>query len=135
MVNHSVIIGPNNFPIEALPNCCKKKSSTKIASTITAIVFVVIYANKGICFKPSTAEVMEIGGVIIPSASNAVTVLKNGNPVGTVTSGVFSPTVGHSVAMAYIDDPHNKNGSKVEIEIRANRVPAIVVPKKNLLTS
>ena len=60
--------------------------------------------------------------------------LYNGQePVGLVTSGVFSPTVGHSVAMAYIDDPHNKTGTVVEVEIRANRVPATVVLKKNLL--
>lgn len=53
--------------------------------------------------------------------------------VGTVTSGIFSPTTGHSVGMAYVSDPHNKPGTELEVEIRANRYSAIVVPKKNLL--
>src|SRR4029078_11776106 len=30
-----------------------------------------ILERRGICFKPSTAEVTEMGGVIIPSANNA----------------------------------------------------------------
>ncbi len=53
--------------------------------------------------------------------------------VGTVTSGIFSPTVGHSVAMAYVDDPYNRKGTKVDVQIRANRFTATVVPKKDLL--
>ena len=53
--------------------------------------------------------------------------------VGTVTSGVYSPTVGHSVGMAYVDDPFNKPGTKLEVEIRANRFPVTIVPKKSLL--
>src|SRR5690242_14759409 len=35
------------------------------------IVVCVIDERTGTCFNPSTAEVTEIGGVIIPSASNA----------------------------------------------------------------
>ncbi len=53
-------------------------------------------------------------------------------PVGTVTSGVFSPTVGHSVAMAYVDEPHGRFGADLTIEIRARRIPCRVVPKKDL---
>lgn len=54
-------------------------------------------------------------------------------PVGTVTSGVFSPTVGHSVAMAYVDEPYHRKGTQLTVEIRGRRHPVTVVPKKNLL--
>jgi len=53
--------------------------------------------------------------------------------VGTVTSGVFSPTIGRSLGMAYVNDPYNKPGTEVQVEIRGNRYAATVVPKKNLL--
>ncbi len=61
------------------------------------------------------------------------TLYRDGEAVGTVTSGTFSPTTGHSIGMAYVSDPHNKSGTEIEVEIRANRYPAVVVPKKDLL--
>jgi aminomethyltransferase len=48
--------------------------------------------------------------------------------VGTVTSGGFSPTLGHPIAMAYVDTAHASDGSQVEIELRGKRLPARVVP-------
>jgi len=61
------------------------------------------------------------------------TLYRGSEAVGTVTSGIFSPSTGHSIGMAYVADPHNKPGTSVEVEIRANRYPATVVPKKDLL--
>lgn len=61
------------------------------------------------------------------------TLYRENEAVGTVTSGVFSPTTGHSIALAYVADPHNKPGTELQVEIRANRYPATVVPKKDLL--
>src|SRR5439155_23773400 len=55
--------------------------------------------------------------------------------VGTVTSGVFSPTTQRGIGMAYVVDSYNKTGTELQIQIRANRFPAKIVPKKNLLTS
>ena len=65
------MIGPNVLPIAAVPNCCKKKNATRIASTIITMVFVCISWRAGIFLRPSTADVMEMGGVIIPSANSA----------------------------------------------------------------
>ena len=48
--------------------------------------------------------------------------------VGTVTSGGFSPTLGHPIAMAYIDAVHAAEGSELEVEVRDRRLPARVVP-------
>ncbi len=53
--------------------------------------------------------------------------------IGTVTSGVFSPTRGYSLAMGYIDTAHSKSGTMVSIAIRDKRANAVVVPKKALL--
>ncbi len=63
-------MGPNILPMEAVPNCWAKKRTTKIPNTIYTIVEWVISLKKGICFRPSIADVTDIGGVIIPSANN-----------------------------------------------------------------
>ena len=61
------------------------------------------------------------------------TILVGNELVGEVTSGIFSPTKGTSVAMGYVAAPYAKTGTAVEIAIRDRRTAAIVVPKKNLL--
>jgi aminomethyltransferase len=48
--------------------------------------------------------------------------------VGHVTSGGFSPTLGHPIAMAYLDAKHCAPGTAVEIGIRERRVAATIVP-------
>jgi len=53
--------------------------------------------------------------------------------VGTVTSGVFSPTRNQSIAMGYVDTAFARNGTDVEIAIRDRRIKATVCAKKALL--
>ena len=48
--------------------------------------------------------------------------------VGTVTSGGFSPTLGHPIAMAYVEAAYAADGTELEIEVRGKRLPARVVP-------
>ena len=47
--------------------------------------------------------------------------------VGIVTSGAFAPTLGHPIAMAYVDAAHAAEGTSLEIEVRGKRLPAKVV--------
>ena len=47
--------------------------------------------------------------------------------VGTVTSGGFSPTLGHPIAMAYVDAAQAAEGTVLELEVRGKRLPARVV--------
>jgi aminomethyltransferase len=61
------------------------------------------------------------------------TIYRNDVEIGVVTSGVFSPTVGHSVAMGYVDRGSAKTGTEVTIAVRDKRCSAHVVPKKALL--
>ena len=44
-------------------------------------------------------------------------------PIGVVTSGVLSPTLGVPIAMAYIDPRYSAPGTLVEVDVRAKRLP------------
>ena len=52
---------------------------------------------------------------------------QDGNRIGEVTSGGFGPSVGGPVAMGYVDVPHNKAGTAVNLIIRGKAQPASVV--------
>lgn len=47
--------------------------------------------------------------------------------IGTVTSGTLGPTVGKSVAMAYVDRQHAEPGRRVVVKLREQAIPATVV--------
>lgn len=53
--------------------------------------------------------------------------------VGVITSGVFSPTRSHSVAMAYMDAAYAKPGTRIKVAIRDKFADMTVVQKKSLL--
>jgi aminomethyltransferase len=48
--------------------------------------------------------------------------------VGVLTSGGFSPTLGHPIAMAYVDTAHAVDGTALEVDVRGKRLPARVSP-------
>lgn len=54
-------------------------------------------------------------------------VFAEGDPVGQVTSGTFSPTLQKPIAMAYVEPSIAEVGSHVEVDIRGRREPATVV--------
>jgi aminomethyltransferase len=63
----------------------------------------------------------------IPRAHQAV--LADGARAGEVTSGTFSPLLGHGIAMAYLSPADAfEPGTPVEIDIRGRAAPARVVP-------
>jgi aminomethyltransferase len=47
--------------------------------------------------------------------------------VGMVTSGGFSPSLEHPIAMAYVESAHAAEGASLEIDVRGKRLPARVV--------
>ncbi len=49
-------------------------------------------------------------------------------PVGTVTSGAPSPTLGHPVAMAYVTPEVSAEGTELAVDVRGRREPVRVVP-------
>ena len=48
--------------------------------------------------------------------------------VGSLTSGGFSPTLGHPIAMAFVETEYAHGGTELHIEVRGKRLPARVVP-------
>jgi aminomethyltransferase len=62
------------------------------------------------------------------AARESARVFAGDKPVGTVTSGGFAPTLGHSIAMAYVESAHTADGTELEIEVRGKRLPARVAP-------
>ncbi|MGQ0832722.1 MAG: glycine cleavage system aminomethyltransferase GcvT [Microthrixaceae bacterium] len=60
-----------------------------------------------------------------PRADQAV--LLEGAPVGVVTSGNFSPVLGHGIALAFLP-PAVGEGREVAIDVRGEAIPARVVP-------
>ncbi len=53
-------------------------------------------------------------------------VIVDGQEVGALTSGNFSPSLGHAIGMGFVP-PDVKVGATVEIELRGRRLPAVVV--------
>ena len=54
-------------------------------------------------------------------------VLHNGEPVGVVTSGTWSPTLEEPIALASIPTALAKLGTNLSVEIRGKAQPATVV--------
>jgi aminomethyltransferase len=63
----------------------------------------------------------------LPAREGAV-VFAGDEEIGRVTSGGFSPTLGHPVAMAYVAAAHASPGTPLAIEVRGRRLEAKVVP-------
>jgi aminomethyltransferase len=51
----------------------------------------------------------------------------DGATIGVVTSGAPSPTLGHPIAMAYVDTAYAEPGTALVVDVRGTRVPATVV--------
>lgn len=51
---------------------------------------------------------------------------EDGKPVGQVTSGIPSPTLGKNIAMALVENGHHKRGTALKVEIRKKMKDATV---------
>lgn len=51
----------------------------------------------------------------------------NGNKIGVVTSGTMSPSMNKGIGMGYVPTVFSDVGSKINIQIRKNAIPATVV--------
>jgi len=50
----------------------------------------------------------------------------DGAPLGEITSGALSPTLGHPIAMAFVDPSSAEEGTAVFLDVRGTRIPATV---------
>lgn len=67
-----------------------------------------------------TAEGKRAGRAGYPVVAGDSTVL------GEITSGALSPTLGHPIAMAYIDPSSAEEGTAVFLDVRGKKIPATV---------
>ena len=61
------------------------------------------------------------------AAREGAAVFAGDRQVGTLTSGGFSPSLNHPIAMAYVETASAAEGTALEIDIRGKRLPARVV--------
>ncbi|RMH61237.1 MAG: glycine cleavage system aminomethyltransferase GcvT [Calditrichaeota bacterium] len=54
-------------------------------------------------------------------------ILKDGENVGQVTSGTVSPILEKGIGLGYVNRPHTKTGTSIEIDIRGRRLPATII--------
>jgi aminomethyltransferase len=66
---------------------------------------------------------VEPGGVPRPG----LPIVHEGQPVGAITSGTFSPTLRQNIAMGYVPLDLSQPGQPIGVELRAKEVPAEVV--------
>jgi aminomethyltransferase len=108
---HGQDLTPERNPIEAgLGWCCKEETGFIGAEAIAAV------RAQGPAERlvPFTIE-----GKGIPRPGNVV--LRDGEPVGAVTSGTFSPSLEVGIGMAYVFAHLAEPGTELEIDIRARR--------------
>ncbi len=60
-------------------------------------------------------------------ARHGYKIFKEGEEVGFITSGGYSPTLEKSIALGYVNKPYNKRETELEIQIRNKMVKAEVV--------
>ncbi len=58
---------------------------------------------------------------------HGMAVLAGERPVGEVTSGTFSPTLRHGIALAYVEREHAEPGTELQLDVRGRRGGARVV--------
>ncbi len=54
-------------------------------------------------------------------------IYKDGQEIGEVTSGTFSPSVNKSIGLGYISTPFSKVGTEIDIEARGRMEKAVIV--------
>jgi aminomethyltransferase len=62
-------------------------------------------------------------------ARHGYPVLRDGQVVGEVTSGTWSPTLGEAIALAYVPADAARVGTELAVEIRGKAEPAVVVKR------
>ena len=60
-------------------------------------------------------------------AREGAAVFAGDQEIGKVTSGTFSPTLERPIAMAYVPSGHSSPGTRLEVDLRGQRIPAEVV--------
>jgi aminomethyltransferase len=81
-----------------------------------------------------TARLVRDGRVLVGLAGEGrragragYAVLRAGDAVGEITSGALSPTLGHPIAMAFVDAALAEPGTALTVDVRGTELPVTVV--------
>ncbi|GAB3609888.1 glycine cleavage system aminomethyltransferase GcvT [Humibacter ginsengiterrae] len=61
------------------------------------------------------------------SEAEAVPAAGQDAPIGEITSGALSPTLGHPIALAYVDPEYADVGTELDVDVRGSRIPFTVI--------
>src|SRR5690554_891688 len=93
------------------------------------------YGNElGLAIRPAqaglgcTVRFERKGDIVGRSGYPVFDVAEGGEPVGEITSGALSPTLGRPIAMAFVDPHLTEPGTELFIDVRGRRMPASVTP-------
>ncbi len=79
--------------------------------------------------RPTALVAIEYTGKGAPPRHGYEVQLPDGTPLGELSSGVLSPSLGKGIGMAYVPAPLGKIGTEVKVIVRGKSVPAIIVKK------
>ena len=116
---HGAELSPERNPIEAELGWCCKEETGFIGAEAIARARAEGPAERLVAFR--------IEGQGIPREGNPV--LHEGEQVGAVTSGTFSPSLEVGAGMAYVKSELAETGTEVEIDVRGKRRPARIASK------
>ncbi len=116
---HGNELSAERNPIEAGLGWCCREETGFLGSEAVAIARTEGTAEKLVAF--------EIEGQGIPREGNPV--LREGERVGEVTSGTFSPSLERGAGMAYVRADLAEPGTGLEIDVRGKRRPARVASR------
>jgi aminomethyltransferase len=71
---------------------------------------------------------LEVEGRMVARQGYPVQV--NGQTVGKITSGTFSPTLEKSIAMAFVRSEYAKIGNEAQVDMRGKLVPARIASRR-----
>ena len=72
-----------------------------------------------VCFRALDRGVMRHGCAVI----------REGESVGAVTSGTFSPTLGVSIGMGFVPSALSAEGTRLDVDVRGRALPVEIVPR------
>ncbi|MGJ8634403.1 MAG: glycine cleavage system aminomethyltransferase GcvT [Luteolibacter sp.] len=78
---------------------------------------------------PTRLTAIQLTGKGPPPRPHYSVLSKDEEPLGELSSGVLSPTLGIGIAMAYLPAKHSKPGTELLIDIRGRKLPAVTVKK------
>eukprot|EP00793_Prasinoderma_coloniale_P000951 PRCOL_00007041-RA len=75
---------------------------------------------------PVTRRRVGITGLKAPARDHAEILSADGEKIGEVTSGTFSPSLGKPLAMGYVKAGFNKAGTEVQVVVRGKAGPGVI---------